>query len=101
MNWVAYLERNYHVTDPYDAKQVRSAAVWAATAMKYIYGWKNFTIGCTPKSLYFAYTKDSDLYTAFIPVGLIARELTIRPILERIVKMHEKEDTYRKSSHKR
>ena len=100
MNWVEYLEHNYHVTDPYDAKQVYTAAKWAATILKCIHGWKDFTIGCTPTSLYFAYSKGSGLYTAFIPVSLIAKELTIRPILERIVKMHEKEDTYRKTSRK-
>lgn len=101
MNWVEYLKGNQQITDPYNARQVRSAARLAATVMKRDYGWDNYTVQCTRTGLYFAYTKGSDLYTAFIPVARIAKSSVIRPLLENVVKMHEKEDTYRKSSHKK
>lgn len=101
MNWVEYLKGNQHITDPYDARQVRNAARLAAASMKHDYGWDNYTVQCTRTSLYFAYTKGSDLYTAFIPVAQIVKSLVIRPLLEKVVKMHEGKDTYRKSSRKK
>lgn len=100
MNWVEYLSGNQHITDPYNAKLVLDAAKLAAAAMKREHGWRDFTVQCIRTGLYFAYSKGSVLYTAFIPVARIARSLAIRPLLEDVVKMHEKEDTSQNTSRK-
>lgn len=101
MNWVEYLEQNCHVTNPYDIEQLRKAVELSALSLQFKYGWKNFTTQCTGTSMYLAYTTDTGLYTAFVPIMRVVRALTIKPILEEIVEKHTKEDTYRKSLHKK
>ena len=88
MNWVQYLQDNIVITDPGDLVHLRKATDVAALALSYKYGWDNYSITCSEKSLLFNYTKDGILYTAIIPLRSLLGRFTIKPVLEEIVAAH-------------
>lgn len=97
MNWVKYLEENCQISDAKDTEAVRKVVDLAALSLQYKYGWYNYSVVCSPQTIHFMYTTPEGLFTAMIPMGKIAEGIVVKPLLERVVKMHsESIPSYRK-----
>ena len=62
MNWVEYLEDNYHIQYPTTSDKLVKAFDMVALTIQYREGWDNYTVTCTKKNLHFGYTKNGKGY---------------------------------------
>lgn len=91
MNWVEYLEDNYHIQYPTTSDKLVKAFDMVALTVQYREGWDNYTVTCTDKNLHFGYTKDGKGYYAIIPFKEIAKRNVVKPILEKVIEGHKKD----------
>ena len=97
MNWVKYLEENCQISDLNDTEAVRKVVDLAALSLQYKYGWYNYSVVCASRTIHFMYTTPEGLFTSMIPMDQLAKDIVVKPLLERIIKMHsENIPSYRK-----
>lgn len=97
MNWVKYLEENCQISDLNDTEAVRKVVDLAALSLQYKYGWYNYSVVCSSRTIHFMYTTPEGLFTSMIPMDQLAKDIVVKPLLERIIKMHsENIPSYRK-----
>lgn len=96
MNWVEYLEDNYHIQYPTTSDKIVRAFDTVALTIQYREGWDSYSVACTTENLHFSYSKDGSLTYVKIPFSEIAKHTVIKPILEEAIKTQKKgESTFR------
>ena len=88
MNWVKYLKENCQISDLSDTESVKKAVELAALTLQYKHGWYNYSVVCSSRTIHFMYTTPEGLFSSMIPMDQLARGIVVKPLLEKIVKMH-------------
>jgi hypothetical protein len=97
MNWVKYLEDNCQISNIKDTADVKRVVDLAAMSLQFKYGWYSYSVVCSPQTLHFMYTTPEGLFSTMIPMSKLAEGIVVKPLLERVVKMHsENIPSYRK-----
>lgn len=98
MDWVKYLSDNCQIGNASDINSIKKAVDLAALSLQFKYGWFDYSIACSKKTLHFMYTTPKGLFTAMIPISMLVKNMVVKPVLESIVKTHSEHiPSYRKN----